>query len=242
MHVTNKLRIPKNSVAQIFSTDILGSKGIRIILGDSKEDLLDRETIASDIQKSITEEVSAQVAPIKAKAESMMSSMDSILLTLRAVFNEHTKHNLTRSFESITNSLASIENITSSLDTVLTGDGKLKSIFTNLESITTNLKENNDRISNALKNFSAISDTLAQARLAETLENVRKTLEQTSSIMNKVNNGEGTLGQLASNDSLYDNLNATAHDLDLLVQDLRLNPSHYVRFSLISFGGGGKKK
>src|SRR3569832_399836 len=67
MHVTNKLRIPKNSIAQIFSTDILGSKGIRIILGDSKEDLQDKEMLASDIQKSLTEEVSAQVAPIKAK-------------------------------------------------------------------------------------------------------------------------------------------------------------------------------
>jgi phospholipid/cholesterol/gamma-HCH transport system substrate-binding protein len=242
MHITNKVHVPKNSIAEIFSTDILGSKGIRIVFGDAKEELQENDTLISNIQKSLTEEVSAQVAPIKAKAENLLSSMDSILLTLRAVFNDRTKHNLTKSFESITQSLASIERITGNLDTVLAGEGKLRTIFTNLESITTNMRENNEKISNALNNFSAISDTLAKARLSKTMENARKTLEQTASVMDKINKGEGTLGQLAKNDSLYDNLNSTAHNLDMLVNDLRENPGRYVRVSLISFGGGGKKK
>jgi phospholipid/cholesterol/gamma-HCH transport system substrate-binding protein len=242
MHVTNKVNLPKNSIAQIFSTDILGSKGIRIVMGDSKEYINDSDTLKSDVQKGLADEVGAQVAPIKAKAESLLSSMDSIMLTLRAVFNERTKMNLTRSFESISQSLASIESITGNLDTVLAGEGNLRLIFENLESITSNLKKNNDQITAVINNFAAISDTIARARISETLENTRRTLEQTANIMGKVNKGEGTLGQLANNDSLYHNLNSTARNLDLLLTDLRENPGHYVRLSLISVGGGKNKK
>ena len=241
MNLRNDVGIPKNSTAQIFSTDILGSKGIRIVLGNSQELLQDKDTMQSDIQKGLADQVSAEVAPIKAKAEGLIASLDSVLITFREVFNERTKHNLKRSFESISHSLASIENLTGSLDTVLTGEGKLRTIFTNLESITSNLKENNEEINAAIKNFSSISDTLAKARLTETLEDARKTLELTAAVMDKVNKGEGTLGQLANNDSLYNNLNSTARDLDLLLNDFRQNPQHYVRLSLISIGGGKKK-
>lgn len=240
MIISSDVSIPKNSTAQIFSTDILGSKGIRIMLGDAKEELQDKDTLKADVQMGIAEQVSAQVAPIKAKAEGLIASMDSILLTFREVFNDRTKENLKRSFESISNSLISIQNITGDLDTVLAGEGKLRTIFTNLESITTNLKNNNEQITAAINNFSAISDTLAKARIAETMENARLTLEQTARVMENVNKGQGTLGQLANNDSLYNNLNATARDLDLLLTDIRENPQHYVRISLISFGGGKK--
>ncbi|HQV99460.1 MAG TPA: MlaD family protein, partial [Bacteroidia bacterium] len=137
MHVTNKVIVPRNSTAEIFSTDLLGSKGIRLVFGDSKEDLVDGDTMTAGVQQTLSEQVNAQVAPIKAKAESLLSSIDSILLTVRAVFNENTKNNLKRSFESISNSLASIENVAGSLDTVLAKQGRLRVIFDNIESITT---------------------------------------------------------------------------------------------------------
>jgi phospholipid/cholesterol/gamma-HCH transport system substrate-binding protein len=236
MHINKKVHIPANSIAEIFSTDLLGSKGIRIVMGNSANELQDGDTLISNIQKSLPEEVSAQVAPIKLKAESILLSLDSVLLVLREVFNENTKNSLRRSFESISNSLLSIEHITSSMDTVMAKEGRLKVIFENLESITTNIKENNEKITTMIENFAAISDTIARSHISETLENTKKTLEQTSGIMSKVNSGEGTLGQLANNDSLYNNLTATAHSLDLLLNDFRNNPRKYLNVSLISFG------
>lgn len=239
MHVTNKVHLPKNSTAQIFSTDILGSKGIKIILGKGPDELQNGDTLLSDIQKSLPEEVSSQVAPLKAKAESILSSMDSVLIIIRDVFNERTKNNLRHSFESISGSLASIENIVGNMDTIMSSDGRMKKIFLNLESISSNLKNNNEKISTIIDNFAAISDTIARSNIAQTLNRTQKALEETANLMTKVNQGEGTLGQLATNDSLYVNLNATARDLDKLMNDFKENPERYVKFSLISFG---KKK
>src|SRR5690606_31700276 len=108
MQLDNDINLPKNSTAEIFGTDLLGTKGIRFELGDSQALLNDGDTVASAIQKSLTEEVNAQVAPIKHKAENLLSSMDSVLLIIRTVFNDKTKNNLKQSFESISISLENI--------------------------------------------------------------------------------------------------------------------------------------
>jgi phospholipid/cholesterol/gamma-HCH transport system substrate-binding protein len=49
--------------------------------------------------------------------------------------------------------------------------------------------------------------------------------------------GEGSLGQLAKNDSLYKNLEASTNSLNLLLEDLRLHPKRYIHFSVF-----GKKE
>lgn len=232
MHISSRVAVPRNSVAEIFSTDLLGSKAIRLNYGNSPDAIQDGDTLQSVMQKSLTEEVNAQVAPIRQRAESILASMDSVLLIVRSVFNESSKEGLQRSFASITASLYSIERITSTMDKELARQGKLGTIFDNLESITTNLRSNNQQLSNAINNFSAISDTLARANLSATMDHTLKTLEQTSAVMERVNRGEGTLGQLATNDSLYVNLNNTAKNLDLLLTDLKANPGRYVQISV----------
>jgi phospholipid/cholesterol/gamma-HCH transport system substrate-binding protein len=54
-----------------------------------------------------------------------------------------------------------------------------------------------------------------------------------------MDDGEGTLGQLANNDSLYTNLTAASNELDLLLEDMRLHPNRYVQVSV--FGKKEKK-
>nr|HRP00965.1 hypothetical protein [Flavobacteriales bacterium] len=46
-------------------------------------------------------------------------------------------------------------------------------------------------------------------------------------LMARLESGEGTMGKLMSNDSLYNNLNAASAELDLLLEDLRVNPNRY---------------
>ncbi|HNQ61934.1 MAG TPA: MlaD family protein [Bacteroidia bacterium] len=242
LQINHDLKIPRDSEAEIYGTDLLGTKGVRIIFGESKEDLQDGDTLRADIQKSLTEEVNSQVAPFKQKAESLLSSMDSVLAIVQAVFNETTKQNLKNSFQSISNSLSSIEHIASNLDTVLSAKGRLQSILANIESISLNLKNNNEKITGILDNFHQLSDTLVKANFAGTVENARKTLEETASIFDKVNKGEGSLGMLVNDDSLYTHLNSSARDLDILLQDIQMNPKRYLNFSVISFGSGKKNK
>jgi len=242
MHVNNSVNIPRNSVAQIFNTDLLGGKGIRFLMGDSKDEMRNGDTLESDIMRSLSEEVSSQVAPLRNKTESLIASLDTVLNIMRVVFNEKTKDNLRASFASLSKSMVSIEHIAGNLDQEMSQEGRIRQMFRNMESISENLKANNESISNAIKNFSAISDTLAKANLASTIIQTREAVTQMSIFLEKVNKGKGSLGQLANNDSLYFNLNSSARNLDALLSDLKANPKKYVRFSVFGGGGSDKKK
>jgi phospholipid/cholesterol/gamma-HCH transport system substrate-binding protein len=243
LHIHNNVSIPKNSTAQIYNTDLLGAKSVRIVLSKETAPVKDGDTLVASIQSSFAEDINTQVAPIKEKAEILLSSMDSVLVIFQAVFNEGTRENLKKSFESISRSLRSLEGISSNLDTLFDAQqNNIGAIIKNLRSITENINKNNDKISAAINNFSAISDTLAKANLATTLASVKKSLEQTTGILTKINRGEGSLGLLANNDSLYHNLNNASLSLDALLRDLRANPKRYINFSIIDFGGSGKTK
>ena len=66
----------------------------------------------------------------------------------------------------------------------------------------------------------------------ETLEKLNQTASKTESLISKLNNEKGTLGQLSSNPALYNNLSRTLSSLDSLLVDLKSHPKRYVKFSL----------
>ena len=115
---------------------------------------------------------------------------------------------------------------------VISEQGKISNILTKVNVLATTLAGNSSDLSNIIKNFSSISDTLAKANIASVLNNADVALSQASSILGKINRGEGTMGMLINNDSLYHKLDSSAAELDKLLEDLRLNPERYVHLSV----------
>jgi phospholipid/cholesterol/gamma-HCH transport system substrate-binding protein len=225
--------IPSNSVARIFSLDLLGTKNVEIVFGDSKVPAEDGDTLTGGSQMSLSEEVNKQVAPIKAKAENLLSSLDTMVTVLHSVFNSETRKSINSSFISIRTTLSNLENTTYNMDTLVYGQRKrLERIMFNIESSTENFRENDEAITNILSNFSLISDTLAKANLAGTLSNVNSVLSRVDDITTKIDNGTGSVGLLVNDNALYNNLNKSAAQLNALIEDLKLNPYRYVNFSI----------
>jgi len=232
----NKIRISKNSVAKIISSDLLGAKAVQLILSGEKEYVKDGDTLLGVVEASLQESVNATVKPLKDKAEKLISSIDSIMIVVQAVLDKTTREKLSQSFDNIKHALETFDQVAMRLDTMLASERyKISSIFSKVESITSTLANNNEKISEAIKNFSAISDTLAKANLAKTIENANKALSDVSGVMEKINKGEGTAGMLVKDEKLYKNLTAASGSLDSLLKDMEVNPWRY--FSLY-----GKKK
>lgn len=228
----NSIAIPLDSKARI-NSDLLGTKSIQIVLGKSATAIGDGDTLQSENPMTLTEEVSQQVAPIKLKAENLLSSLDTMVTALHAVFNAETRRNLSESFSRIRTTLANLENTTYNLDTLVYGQrNRLEHILLNVESITENFKQNDQNISNILQNFSNISDSLARLNLAGTLTHVNNALTQVETITQKINQGQGSLGMLINNPTLYNNLDKSAKELDLLITDIKLNPYRYLNVSV----------
>lgn len=91
-----------------------------------------------------------------------------------------------------------------------------------------------------MRNFASITDSLAKADLKSAVDNANRAMNDLRLITDRINRGEGTIGMLLNNDTLYTNLEIAASDLSSLLIDMRLNPERYVHFSV--FGRNESKK
>lgn len=231
--IETKIPIPRNSVALIYSSDLMGSKAINLKLGDAGDYLLSGDTLFTEVEASLKEAVNQQIQPLKLKAEELILSIDSVVTVIKEIFNEQAKENLTNSLTSIQQTFKNLESTSYNLDTLVAAQKtRLSQIMMNLESITTTIANNKENIDNILANFSTLSDSLARAKIPQTFENINRVADDVAAIVDKVNKGEGSLGMLVNDEELYLNLKETANQLQLLLEDVRLNPKRYVRFSL----------
>ena len=233
LYIKNNIDIPKNSVAHIYSTDLLGSKAVEIILGDDTAFAQSGDTLTALVESSLMNQLNEQVEPLKKKAVALINSVDSVMSVIQSIFNEKTRSSLNTSIENIKKTLQNLEGASSNVNEILkTEKSKINSIMTNLDSITLNLKENGDNITTILTNFAQLSDSLNNADIPQTLKDANTAINNINDIAEKINRGEGTIGQLFTNDSLYIQLEKSTSNLNKLLEDLRLNPKRYVKFSL----------
>ena len=70
-----------------------------------------------------------------------------------------------------------------------------------------------------------------------TFDDLGSAVSNLSQILDLIEKGEGSLGQLVTKDDLHQSLEQTNKQIQLLLEDMRLNPKRYVHFSLF-----GKKQ
>jgi phospholipid/cholesterol/gamma-HCH transport system substrate-binding protein len=231
--VKNEFPIPKNSVAMIFSEDLMGSRAVDIQLGNSSDMAQSGDTLLTDVEVSLKDAVNQQILPLKIKAEDLISSIDTMVVAIQSVFNKDIREELLTSIKSISHTFQNLESTTGELDTLVnTQAGRISSILYNLDAITKNLEQNSGQISNTLHHLSDISDSLAQSNIPQIMANLDRTVANLARISTKIENGEGTIGMLVNDDQLYKNLEKAALELNTLVEDIRLNPKRYVRVSV----------
>jgi phospholipid/cholesterol/gamma-HCH transport system substrate-binding protein len=227
------VKIPKNSVAKIISADFLGSKAIEIEMGKGSTYIVDGDTLASDVETNIKETINKEVMPVKAKAEELMSSIDSTLSIVQGVFTPTVRTDLSESIISIRNSLKHFESTSASIDELMTSEKtKITSILDKVEQISGALAKNSKQLSNAVNNLSNISDSIAKSNLKSTINNADSALYYTSQILKKANAGKGSLGLLANDTALYHRLTNASDQLGKLLEDMKAHPKRYVHFSI----------
>lgn len=235
--IKSEFDLPGGTVARIFSSDLMGTKSVELIFGDEKYMHENGDTLLPDFEGSLQEMVSIQMLPIKNKAEDLLKQMEDAIGVINLIFNEETRSRIQSSIKNIENTFSNLESSSTNLDSIVSGGKyKIENILSNVESITQNLEENNKMITNALNNISMISDSLAQANLKQTMLETYSVMANLNEITEKINNSEGTIGELVNNDTLYSNLEDVSYSLNRLLEDMRLNPKRYVHFSAFNLG------
>ena len=223
--VNNDFEFSKNSIAELFDTGIIGGKGIQIIpVFDEGPLAKSGDTLTSATKPGLTELVQTSLTPLKNRVEGAVSNADSLMMNFNDVLDASTKKDLRESIASLSRLMNSLQGSANVLNSILNDNkDKLDSSLTNFKVLT--------------NNFAKLSDSLNNAGLGRTLANLESTIASLDRVMARVDNGEGTLGKLMQDEALYTNLNNASKELDLLLQDFRLNPKRYVNVSVF-----GKKQ
>ncbi len=231
--MTSDFPIPKNTTAVITNANLLGDKSVTFELGNSKQMAQNGDTLLSKVEATLAQAVNKELAPLKGRAENLLVSIDSLVIDLNSVFSGKAGQNLRESFLDIKSTFKHLNNTTSNLDTLVQGQvNHIALIISNIEGLTMTLNSNKENITGTLGNLKTISDLLSRVDYRATFTKIDSSMDELKYLLARVNAGEGSMGKLMVNDSLYRELNKSAAELNKLLKDIHENPKRYVKFSL----------
>ena len=223
--------IPKNTVANIYNADLMGTKAIQLNIGNAAIYASSGDTLSSSIEGDLKDEVNKQVIPLKNKAEDLISSIDSVMTVITTVLDKDARASLTNTLLSLNRTFSTMELAMIKLDSMIYyNDNRVSNILANVESITSNLHNNNESLGNVIKNIESISDSLAKSQIRSTVNNLDASLKQFDDVITKINNGEGSIGLLVNDKELYNNLSSASSQLDQLLADMKKRPKGMLVF------------
>lgn len=222
MNFNLDMEIPKNSVVRLESTGLLDDKAIMLQRGDSPEMVEYGDTIRGVYSGGMMETLANEGQKLSDDISQSFEKLNTLLEKFNTVVSDENKAR-------IDDVLAELKTTTSEISGLMQEKrGELESsidhanrFFANLDTVSTNNKTRIDSV------MVGLDKSLRQ------LETMSAELEETGArlndILTKVNNGDGTLGQLVNNPSLYHNLDSLSAEMQLLIKNINEDPRKYLK-------------
>ncbi len=210
--LNKEMRVPVGSHAELAS-DLLGNIKINLVLSDDPIHMIGvGDTISGDMEQGIMSKV-GEIMPV---IMDIAPKLDSIMSSLNLLLSDPALRNTLHNVEGMTNNL----NATSQ---------ELKTLSASLNREVPTMM---NKANGVLDNTQQLTHNLSQIDVAAMNAKVNQTLANVEQMTQKLNSNEGTLGLLMRDQTLYNNLTATAASADSLLTDLKAHPKRYVHFSI----------
>ncbi len=229
--IPSTVKVAKNTIAEIFSPDLINAKQIKLNLPSKFVDLAtDGDTLPVFVESSIMDQIGPQVDSLLPDLKSSLSNINDVTASLNTTLNQGTSNNIQSSVANLNQISKSLEILTRELaqNTYL-----VNKILNNTSDFTHNLSANNKIINSTLTNLNSTSQNLSETDLKTTVESLDKSIQELNSVLSKIDNAEGSLGLLVNDKGLYYRLNSTTESLNFLLDDIQKNPKRYINVKLL---------
>lgn len=222
MRLNGEVQIPKGSVAHLTSLGIVEGKSIVIHLGDSDEIVEFGGEIEGLYIESITEVLGSSGEEIAGDVSESLSEFNIFLRQLNTTFDDETRTTLNETLSSASRTTsqiaATLEEKKDEIDNAIDAGSRM------LSQLDTLAADSRPRVDSIMVSI--------EKNVAE-LESVRVELELATAnlneILEKINNGEGTLGKLVNDSTMYNNLDELTRELNSLVKGVNEDPGRYLK-------------
>ncbi|GHT77420.1 mammalian cell entry protein [Bacteroidia bacterium] len=168
------------------------------------------DTIDGVTNPGLMDKIAKDMLP---QVEKILPRLDTILMGIQVLVNHPA---LSQSLDHIEAATASLQKSSRQLDALLAKD---------VPTIVGNLNQ-------ASSDFTVVSGNLKELDLKQTLETMNGAIQNMNQVTKQLNNPNNTLGLLLNDRSLYNQLDSTARNASILLQDIKQHPKNYVHFSV----------
>jgi phospholipid/cholesterol/gamma-HCH transport system substrate-binding protein len=225
--INKDIPLANNSVAQIYSLDLMGTKAVQFVDGDSGRHLQAGDTVQTSVMGGMKDEV----LPIKNKVENLIVKLDTTLSDLSMVFSKKNNNSLEEGMNSFRQMMNNLERSTSELNASLASGGAIHNSLANIDSISQSLSRQRQAIGTTMENVALFSEQLKKMKLDTLAVRIDSSLTAVNSLLHQAKEGEGSLGMMLSDKGLYYNMVDATANLDRLLADMRHNPKRYLNFA-----------
>ena len=214
LEIEGEYSIPDDSRVRLVGIGLLGGRTVEVLPGDSP-------VMAEGgglLEGTVTSDVFGIVSDIGDEATDMIQRVADLL-------NEPTVASFQTSAQELESVLTDVAVIAREQRSQLTG------LVESLNEAARAVSSTTSSTAPALESAAMQADS-ALAAVNRNLEVLEPALADLRAIMARMERGEGTLGRLSHDDSLYVNLTAAASSLQLLLDDIRENPGRYISLSI----------
>jgi phospholipid/cholesterol/gamma-HCH transport system substrate-binding protein len=216
--VSEDIKIPKNSIMKIVNNDMIGSKAVEIIFGDSKEVAKNGDFFTAQQDQGIAQAVSGVLTPITQSVNSVLGNMDTAIagVDLRGTLRDASL------------ALRSFKETADKLNKLLDGkDAQITNILNDVEKTTSGLGGLTPKIDTILLELDKTAKDLNQIEFNQLASQINTLSEELSKTTVAINQKDGSLGMLVHDKSLYDNLDSSLSQLKSLLKDIEKYPRRY---------------
>ncbi|MEX0844338.1 MAG: MlaD family protein [Balneolaceae bacterium] len=222
MNIEEGYGIPKGSYAVLKSSGVLGGKYIEIYKSDSDELVPHGGSIKGVFEQGMMDTFAEEGAKLSTDISASIRGVEELVSSLNETLNKKNKESISgtiSNLESATGSLSElIQNRQNDLDSMIID---AKSTLQNLDNLSS---ENKEKLTSLINNLEATSAEL------ETLSNgLNETNLTLNEVLTKINDGQGSLGKMVNDPSLYNNIDSLSVNLNQLIKNINDNPGQYLK-------------
>ncbi len=220
--VDEDVTVPEGSQAKVSGVSALSGVKLAIDLGPpSNPPLEPGARVLSPPATDVLARLSEQAPALASKADSVLAGADDVLSSLAVQLGDSTS-DLRRTLRAARGTARQTERL------MAENRASLRGTLANLEALTADVQRLAARNDSLDLNGTNARAQAALERLEATLANLERTTATLDVFLERINAGEGTLGRLATDPSLYNNLDSTAVRLNRLMDDFQRDPSRYL--------------
>ncbi|HEY4540185.1 MAG TPA: MlaD family protein [Faecalibacter sp.] len=236
--IEKDVEFSKKTIAEIYEPGIMSGAEVRLLLDYGKDIAQSGDYLNGRVAGGMFAGITEQLGPTQTKIDSVLITLNKTLAGVDSMLDQENKQNLKVLLKNLNQTVTSFDATAKSIERTSNSANGL--IAQNEQTIKTTLNNANSTLASTQKTiekFGKTADKINAMELEKTIKNFEEASKNLNTLLADINNGKGSLGKLAKEDDIADELKAAIHSVNALVEDLKKNPSRYVNISVF-----GKKQ